>query len=86
MVFFVAYIKDSAVREVAWRSFRSNMYITVGAVIRVETTVGHFEGRMHFVDRRVILIESAEFVWSIPAKKFGEREWSVVKRRPSQLE
>ncbi len=44
------------------------MYITVGTMIRVETTVGYFEGRMHCVERRVILIESAEFVWSIPVK------------------
>ncbi len=62
------------------------MYIAVVAIIRVETTVGYFEGRIHFVERRVILIESAEFVWSIPAKKFGEREWSIVKGSPSQLE
>jgi len=86
VVFFVAYIEGSVIREFARRSFRSNMYITVGTMIRVEITVGYFEGRMHCVERRVILIESAEFAWSIPAKKFGEREWSVVKGRPSQLE
>ena len=79
VAYFVMFLRNRIINELAWRQFKGSLVIGINTRVRLSTSSGHVDGKIISASRTSIKVETKDAIVYIPTKTFSSTSWVVLK-------